>query len=77
MKLSNQALGALMLTLQKSLMLQEDIVPDLKSFEFELDGNGELLVKNPPKIDLSKFMETVELTDEEDVQQKLEAFDED
>tara|TARA_R100000152_G_C6646355_1_gene89277 strand:+ start:372 stop:614 length:243 start_codon:yes stop_codon:yes gene_type:complete len=46
-KLSDQALGAVMMALQKSLMEQSDIVPVLKGFEFNPD-NGELVVLNPP-----------------------------
>jgi len=34
MKLSNQALGAIMLALQKSLMEQSDITETLKGFNF-------------------------------------------
>ena len=56
MKLSNQAIGALMMALQKSLMEQSDIVPILQEFEFEKTDdtkrwgtkNGELQVANPP-----------------------------
>ena len=48
MKLSDQALGAIMLALQKALTEQTDIVPVLKSFELDLMDNGELLIKNPP-----------------------------
>ena len=48
MKLSDQALGAIMMALQKSLLEQTDIVPVLKSFELDLMDNGELLIKNPP-----------------------------
>jgi hypothetical protein len=33
-ELSDQALGALMMALQKSLMEQTDIVPTLKGFQF-------------------------------------------
>ena len=47
MKLSNQAMGAIMMALQKSLLEQSDIVPVLKGFEFQL-SNEELSVKNPP-----------------------------
>jgi len=47
MKLSDQALGALMMALQKSLLEQTDIVPVLKGFDFVLDGE-ELSVTNPP-----------------------------
>ena len=50
MKLSDQALAAIMMALQKSLMEQTDIVPVLKSFELDLMDNGELLVKNPPTV---------------------------
>ena len=35
MKLSDQALGAILMALQKSLMEQTDIVPVLKDFEFD------------------------------------------
>ena len=55
MKLSDQALGAIMMALQKSLMEQSDIVPVLRDFEFEKSpeikrwgGDGELVVANPP-----------------------------
>lgn len=48
MKLSDQALGAIMMALQKSLMEQSDITPVLKGMEFDLMDNGELLIKNPP-----------------------------
>ena len=47
MKMSNQMLSAIMISLQKSLMEQTDIVPLLKSFEMELEGE-ELVVVNPP-----------------------------
>ena len=57
MKLSNQAMGAIMMALQKSLLEQTDITPILKGFIFEGDQNEELLVKNPPnfKIDNDIF----------------------
>jgi hypothetical protein len=47
MKMSNQMLTAIMISLQKSLMEQTDIVPLLKSFEMVLEGD-ELVVSNPP-----------------------------
>tara|TARA_B100000287_G_C20098431_1_gene569344 strand:+ start:125 stop:316 length:192 start_codon:yes stop_codon:yes gene_type:complete len=50
MKLSDQAMGAIMMALQKSLMEQSDITPVLKGMEFDLMDNGELLVKNPPTV---------------------------
>ena len=58
MKLSNQAIGALMLALQNSLMEQSDIVPTLKDFDFVKSPDttrwgsktGEVDVKNPPVV---------------------------
>ena len=52
MQLSNQALGAVMLALQKSLMEQTDIVPVLQSFNIQVDDAGELVVMNPPKVEV-------------------------
>ena len=48
MFLSDQALGALMMALQKSLMEQSDIVPTLKGFEFKINEKEELYIMNPP-----------------------------
>lgn len=48
MKLSNQALGAIMMALQKSLLEQTDIVPVLKDFDFQTDEDERLSVMNPP-----------------------------
>ena len=52
MKLSDQALGALMMALQKSLLEQSDITYMLKEFEFDLQ-NEELVVLNPPVVRLA------------------------
>ena len=52
MKLSNQAIGALMMALQKSLMEQSDIVPTLREMEFVANATGELGVTNPPVVSL-------------------------
>ena len=51
MQLSDQALGALMMALQRSLMEQSDIVPVLKGFNFRLSDDG-LMVMNPPLVKL-------------------------
>tara|TARA_R100001509_G_C4823975_1_gene200844 strand:- start:643 stop:837 length:195 start_codon:yes stop_codon:yes gene_type:complete len=50
MKLSDQALGAVMMALQKSLLEQSDIVPVLKEFNFVVQGDSQdqLVVTNPP-----------------------------
>jgi len=48
LKLSDEALGAVMMALQKSLMEQSDIVPVLKGFNFKTNEDDELFVMNPP-----------------------------
>ena len=53
MKLSDQALGAVMMALQKSLLEESDIVPVLKGFEFILEEE-ELVVKNPPTFEIDE-----------------------
>ncbi len=49
-KLSSQAIGAIMMALQKSLIEQSDITPVLQGFEIQIDDLGELVVINPPTI---------------------------
>jgi len=71
MKLSNQAMGAIMMALQKSLLEQTDIVPVLRSFEFSKSAgtnrwgtkSGELMVTNPPTFNLTDI-EAVESQEE-------------
>ena len=65
--MSDQAVGAVMMSLQKSLLEESDIVPVLKGFEFvaasqEEGGEAELFVKNPPLVKLGT--EEVEETEE-------------
>jgi hypothetical protein len=66
MKLSNQAIGALMMALQKSLMEQSDIVPVLHEMNFQVDPEDQsqstLVVTNPPVVSL----EGVEVNFEEE-----------
>ena len=60
MQLSNQALGAVMIALQKSLMEQSDIVPVLQGFVFAETEEG-LVVENPPILEFgSQGEETVD-----------------
>ena len=56
MLLSDQALGAVMMALQKSLMEQSDIVPVLKGFKMRLSEDG-LVVLNPPLVKLQEDLE--------------------
>ncbi len=51
-KLSNQALGAVMMALQESLLNEMDIVPILQGFEL-IDSDVGLVVKNPPTVRFS------------------------
>ena len=51
-KLSNQALGSVMMALQESLLNELDIVPILKSFDLVESDDG-LIVANPPTIRVS------------------------
>lgn len=53
-KLSGQAIGAIMMALQKSLLEQSDIVPTLQGFEIQVDDSGELVVMNPPTFEVPK-----------------------
>ncbi len=48
MKLSKQAIAAVMMALQKSLMEQSDIVPVLEGFKVKLSDEG-LVVLNPQR----------------------------
>ncbi len=61
MKFSNQALGAVMMALQESLLNQIDIVPILKGFELEESNDG-LVVKNPPTV---RFTDNSQISNED------------
>ncbi len=58
MHLSNQALGAIMMALQESLLSQSDIVPILKGFVLQESDDG-LVVNNPPTV---RFTDDTEIT---------------
>ena len=61
MKLSNQALGAVMMALQESLLNQLDIVPILKGFDLA-EGEDGLVVLNPPTV---RFSDESEITNDD------------
>lgn len=63
MKLSNQAMGAIMMALQKSLLEQSDIVPTLKDFDFQLGEGEELIVNNPPNFKIGQNPENINLSE--------------
>jgi len=52
-KLANQAIGAVMMALQKSLLEQTDIVPVLQTFDIQVDDANHLVVINPPVVKAS------------------------
>jgi hypothetical protein len=54
MTLSNQAVGAIMLALQKSLMEQSDIVPVLREFNL-VDSDEGMVVTNPPVVSMDSI----------------------
>ena len=51
--LSTQAVSAIMMALQKSLIEQTDIVPVLMQFNIQIDDAGQLVVTNPPTFEVS------------------------
>ena len=51
--LSSQAIGAIMMALQKSLIEQTDVTAVLQGFEIQVDDSGELVVMNPPTFEVS------------------------
>ena len=59
-RLSNQALGAIMMALQESLLNELDIVPILRGFELQ-NGEGGLTVMNPPTV---RFTDNTSITKE-------------
>ena len=60
--LSNQAVGAVMMALQKSLMEQTDIVPVLQGFEIQVDDSNQLVVVNPPVVEAQQGRTEEEIT---------------
>ena len=61
LKLSNQALGAVMMALQESLLNQLDIVPILRGFDLA-EGDEGLVVLNPPTV---RFSDESEITNDD------------
>ena len=51
--LSSQAVGAIMMALQKSLIEQTDVTAVLQGFEIQVDDSGQLVVMNPPTFEVS------------------------
>ena len=70
MKLSNQAMGAIMMALQKSLMEQSDIVQVLQDMNFQVDpedtSHSTLLITNPPVVSLDGVEPPFTIEEEEE-----------
>ena len=63
MTLSNQALGAIMMALQTSILNETDIVPILQEFNFVVGDNEQLTVMNPPTVEIPEdFVKEVKST---------------
>ena len=62
LKLSNQAVGALLMTLQKCLSEETDITELLREWKLE-NKDGELIVLNPPQVKKQAPKETFFDTD--------------
>jgi hypothetical protein len=55
MKLSDQAIGALLMTLQKCLAEETDITELLSNWDLQIDDTGKVIVTNPPSIKTQVF----------------------
>jgi len=53
-KLSESAIGAIMMILQKAILLQGNAVEELKNLNFEVLGGTHLMVTNPPTFEYNK-----------------------
>lgn len=63
MRLSNQALGSIMMALQKSIITQTDVTETLKDFVFVENENLLLEVENPPTFEVPDRFLTEEAGD--------------
>ena len=66
LKLSNQALGTLMMSLQKCLMEQTDITEILKELDFYVSADDEIVCYNPPTVELDNDDEYEYYEDDEE-----------
>ena len=55
MKLSDQAIGALLMTLQKCLSEETDITELLVDWDLEVNDSGDVVVVNPPSFKTQAF----------------------
>ena len=50
MRLSNQAIGSIMMALQRAILNQEDVTELLRGFDLVVDEDREVVVTNPPTV---------------------------
>ena len=55
MKLTDQAIGALLMTLQKCLAEETDITELLADWDLEVNESGNVVVTNPPSFKAQVF----------------------
>ena len=65
MKLTNQAMGAIMMALQKCLLEQSDITKIIGEFQFQMDENEQLIVLNPPVVSLEEELTSNDTSNKE------------
>ena len=60
MRLSNQAIGSIMMALQRAILKQEDVTQILREFELGVEKeNNEVVVTNPPTVEAEPEQEDV------------------
>ncbi len=74
-KLSNQAIGAVMMALQQSLLDQTDIVPVLQGFEIQVDDSDHLVVMNPPMVKVCEPESVGVVMNETDASESVKSVD--
>ena len=57
MKLSNQALGTIMMCLQKAILEESDVTAHLRSLDFNITADEQLEVINPPTFEVPEDMQ--------------------
>ncbi len=55
MKLSDQAVAAIMMALQKCIMEETDITDLLKGMDFQMGENEQLVALNPPVVNTTNY----------------------
>jgi hypothetical protein len=68
-KFSHQAVGAIMMALQQSLLEMTDIVPVIEGFDVQIDDTGKLVIMNPPVV---KITNTKNSGEDEEIQTSVQ-----